>query len=97
MRIISYFLLSAALLSGCATHRNEPLSHEAQTSYYDRNADGKIDLEKHQYPGLADADWELRDDDFDGVYENKVFFGFALKQSAIHIRVPTGLKIERAH
>ena len=95
--MVSYFLLAAAFLSGCATRSNEPLSSEAQVSYYDRNADGKIDLEKHHYPGLADADWELRDDDSDGVYEKKVFFGFALKQSAIHIRVPTGLKIERAH
>ena len=35
----------------------------------------------------------MRDDD-DGRYEKKILFGFAVKESAVDIRVPTGVKIE---
>jgi hypothetical protein len=90
-------LLVAAteFLSGCATHSSDLLEDRAQISYYDRNGDGKVDLEKHQHPGVADADWELRDDDYDGRYEKKILYGFAVKKSAIDIRVPTDVKIEK--
>ena len=30
-----------------------------------------VDAETHHFTGLADADWELRDDDFNGRYEKK--------------------------
>ena len=65
-----------------------------QILYYDRNADGKVDQEKHQYREVADADWELRDEDYDGRYEKKILYGFAVTESAVDIRVPTGVKIE---
>jgi hypothetical protein len=95
MRIHSYILVVAALFCGCATHRSDPLEDRAQISYYDRNGDGKVDLEKHQHPGVSDADWELRDDDYDGRYEKKVLYGFAVQESAVDIRVPTGVRIEK--
>jgi hypothetical protein len=95
MRALRYFSVVAALLSGCATHRTDPLEDRAQISYYDRNGDGKADLEKHQHPGVADADWEARDDDYDGRYEKKILYGFAMQESAVDFRVPTGVKIEK--
>jgi len=96
MRVLTVWLFVAAtaFLSGCATHHSDPLERRAQISYYDRNGDGKVDLEKHQYPGVADADWELRDDDYDGRYEKKILYGFAVTETAVDIQVPTGVKIE---
>ena len=95
MRVLNYFLVVTALFAGCATHSSDPLEDRAQISYYDRNGDGKVDLEKHQHPGVADADWELCDDDYDGRYEKKILYGFAVKESVVDIRVPTGVKIEK--
>lgn len=91
----SFVLIAMTLCAGCAKHSSDPLEDRAQISYYDRNGDGKVDLEKHQHPGVADADWELHDDDYDGRYEKKILYGFAVKESAVDIRVPTGVKIER--
>jgi hypothetical protein len=71
------------------------LEGRAQISCYDRNGDGKVDLEKHQHPGVADADWELRDDDYDGRFEKKILYGFAVQESPVDIPVPTGVKIVR--
>ena len=96
MRTLTICLFAAAVfLSGCANRDGDSLERRAQISYYDRNGDGKVDLEKHQHPGVADADWELRDDDYDGRYEKKILYGFAVKESPVDIRVPTGVKIER--
>ena len=95
MRSIILFLIAVAVASGCATRSSDPLEDRAQISYYDRNGDGKVDLEKHQHPGVEDADWELRDDDHDGRYEKKILYGFAVKELPVDIRVPTGVKIER--
>lgn len=97
MRTLTIYLLAAAtvFLSGCSSRSRDPLEDKAQISYYDRNGDGKVDLEKHQHPGVADADWELRDDDHDGRYEKKVLFGVGVFESAVDIRVPLGVKIER--
>jgi hypothetical protein len=96
MRILTICLLVIApgFFSGCATHDGDSLERRAQISYYDRNGDGKVDLEKHLHPGVADADWQLRDDDYDGSFEKKILYGFAVKDSLVDIRVPTGVKIE---
>jgi hypothetical protein len=95
VRSISLLLLAVALSSGCATRSSDPLEDRAQISYFDRNGDGKVDLEKHQHPGVADADWELRDDDYNGRYEKKILFGVGVFESAVDIQVPVGVKIER--
>jgi hypothetical protein len=99
MKVLTIFLLSAEimLLSGCAIHEGDPLERREKVSYYDRNSDGKVDLEKHQHSGVVDADWDLRDDDYDGRYEKKVLYGFAVKESSEDVRVPTGVKIDRTH
>lgn len=44
---------------------------------------------------MADADWELRDDDHNGRYERKILYGYAVTESVVDIRVPTGVKIEK--
>ena len=79
---ISLLLLLTAFWSGCATHKDSLESRE-QVFYYDRNGDGKVDQERHHYRGVADADWELRDDDYDGRFEKKILYGFAVVESAV--------------
>ena len=93
MRVIGYLFLVSAFFANCGTLHSETLEDHAQILYYDRNGDGEVDLEKHQHPGFTDADWELRDDDYDGKYEKKIHFGLAVLSSVIDIRVPTGVKI----
>lgn len=83
------------LLSGCATLDADLPKFREQISYYDRNGDGKADLETHHHPAIADADWELRDDDYNGRYERKIFHGLAVKQSIVDIPVPTDVKIQK--
>ena len=95
MRSINLFLVAVALSAGCSTRSGDPLEDRARISYFDRNEDGKVDLEKHQHPGVADTDWELRDDDYDGRFEKKIFYGFAVKESPVNIRVATGVRIEK--
>jgi hypothetical protein len=94
MKVLSYFLLMAAFFVNCATLHSEPLKSREQILYYDRNGDGKVDFEEHHYPGTADADWILLDDDCDEKYEKKIHFGLAVLDSNVDIRVPTGVKIE---
>jgi len=94
MRVLAFFLLVVATSwTGCATHRDTMESRE-HISYYDRNGDGKVDLEKHQYRGVADADWELRDDDYDGRYEKKILFGVGIIESAVDLPVPSHVRVE---
>jgi hypothetical protein len=65
-----------------------------RTSYYDRNADGKVDREFHRFEGWADSDWELLDDDFDGRFEKKIRYGVGVLNSIVDISVPKGAPIE---
>ncbi len=101
MRIsaLGLLLLVTAFWSGCATHgdglaSSDGLASREQIFYYDRNGDGKVDAEMHKYRGVADADWELRDDDYDGRYETKILYGFAVKESSVDLPVPTHVHIE---
>jgi hypothetical protein len=95
MRIFAFsvILLVVAFCSGCATHGDSFQSSE-QVLYYDRNSDGKVDQERHHYPGVSDADWELRDDNYDGRYEKKIVYGYAVTESAVDLPVPTHAHIE---
>lgn len=95
MRQLSVILIAACFVCGCASRSSDTLEDRAEISYFDRNGDGKVDLERHTHPGVADADWELRDDDYDGRYEKKILYGFAVKESAVDISVPIGVKIEK--
>ena len=95
MRISPLRLLLAAtvFLSGCAIHESG-LRERSTTSYYDRNVDGRVDLEKHKHSGVADADWELRDDNYNGTYETRDDYWFTVRKSAVALQVPTGVRIE---
>lgn len=94
MRVfLCLLVLGALFLPGCATQSTAPESRE-QVLYYDRNGDGRVDQEKHHFWGGADADWELRDDDYNGRYEKKILHGFALTEWGIDLPVPTNVPIE---
>jgi len=95
MRVFALFLLllGAAFFSSCATQRDTLESRE-QVFYYDRNGDGAVDLERHHYPGVEDADWELHDDDYNGRYEKKILYGYGILESAVDLPVPTHVHIE---
>lgn len=84
---------SACCLGGDAP--NAPLKKREEVRYYDRNGDGKADLETHHYPGMVDADWELRDDDFSGRFEKKVLYGIAIVESRVDIPVPMNVSLEK--
>ena len=95
--LCTLLLLTALFWSGCAQHKesvDDSLKSREQITYYDRNGDGKVDQEKHHYRGVADADWELRDDDYNGRYEKKILYGFAVTESTVDIPVPTHVHIE---
>ncbi|HEY0551503.1 MAG TPA: hypothetical protein VGF13_18005 [Verrucomicrobiae bacterium] len=80
-----YFSLAAAvIISGCVRER---------ISYHDRNGDGLVDLEKHQYR-LTDADWQLQDDDYDGRFDKKIHFGVGATEQAVDLAVPKNVPIQ---
>jgi hypothetical protein len=81
------------IVTAVAAHKGNENRTE-QVLYYDRNGDGRVDLERHHFPGVADADWELRDDKYDGWYEKKILYGYAVEQTAVHLLVPTNVHIE---
>jgi hypothetical protein len=92
-----FFAASGIFPSGCSSaheHSDTHLPKRAEEiRYFDRNGDGKVDLEYHHYPGAADMDWELRDDNYDGRYEKKILYGFAVLESKVDIPVPTNVPI----
>jgi hypothetical protein len=90
-RWLSLILVVFLLFAGCASN-----SHRVQTTYFDRNGDGKVDLEKHQIHNMADGDSELRDDDYNGRYERKIMFGVGVFESKVDLPVPTNVRINKA-
>jgi len=80
-----------ALWAGCAA---DSAARREQVLYYDRNADGRVDQESHVFRAMSDADWELRDDDYDGRYEKKIRYTFTVMESAVDLPVPTHIHIE---
>ena len=63
---------------------------DIQVKYIDRNGDNIIDQEIHQHPCIEDANWELLDNDFDGIYETKIKYGIAPVKSTVNIPVHKG-------
>lgn len=60
MRILCALFVVAMIASwsGCASRDvsgDEIMKRRERVTYYDRNGDGKVDLESHRY-GMADAD-----------------------------------------
>jgi hypothetical protein len=65
-------------------------------TYYDRNGDGRVDLEFHEHPEVADADWQLRDEDYNGRYEIRVQFGAGgVRGNAVDLEVPSKVHISK--
>jgi hypothetical protein len=94
-QIAGLSLVALLFVIGCTRQQNYPPEGPGQVRYFDRNGDGKVDRETHHYPGVADADWELRDDNDDGRYEKKILHGFGVQESVVDIAVPSGVKIEK--
>jgi hypothetical protein len=81
-----YFcLLAAVIVSGCVRDH---------VSYYDRNGDGFVDLEKHHYR-VTDSDWQLQDDNYDRRFETKTIFGVGTVEEAVNLPVPKNVPIQR--
>ncbi len=88
---------AGAFFSGCSSTTDNPQTpspaFKEEIRYYDRNGDGKVDLEYHHYPRIADMDWELRDDNYDGRYEKKIVYGIGVFESPVDIPAPTNATI----
>jgi hypothetical protein len=83
MRRAHLMLIGAVftVAGGCAT----PKRHAVD--YKDTNRDGKIDQEYHSYLA-SDANWELRDENFDGRYDKKISYGYGKDVTLIDKPVP---------
>lgn len=55
---------------------------------------GKVDEEMHRYARAQDADWALRDNDYDGRFEKKILWGVGIFESTVDLPVPTGVHID---
>ena len=83
-------------LTACSNHEDQfekALQKSEIVAYQDRNKDGKVDLERHRFPGFADCDWENRDDNFDGVFEGQWRYEIALRKTTINVPAPTNVVI----
>ena len=58
-------------------------SCEVITTYLDRNKDGKVDREFHDYPCLEDANWELLDENYDQRYDKKILYSIGPIESEV--------------
>ena len=93
-------ITTLCFLSACAT---APTSHQQQTfeeatakvTYYDRNHDGRVDYEMHDF-GCCDRNWALVDTDFNGRFDLLVKWGFSLTKDAVDIRVPENAYISKS-
>ena len=77
--------MAAVIISGCVRDH---------VSYYDRNGDGFVDLEKHHYR-ITDSDWQLQDDNYDRRFEKKTIFGVGAVEQAVDLPVPKNVPIQR--
>ena len=94
MIFLVLFLLAATTSCRQPAKQKDSMESRDQVTYLDRNGDGRADVENHHYPGVADADWQLRDDDFNGRFEKKILFGVGIVESKVDIPVPKGVRIE---
>ena len=83
-------LLAAAALAACAPGGDqgpdERYANEILTRK-DRNKDKVYDYERHHFPGGSQADWEYVDTNFDGVYDQKITYGFTIRTEQVNIPV----------
>jgi hypothetical protein len=95
-------ILLTLTLYGCTNPKVAPQNPDTmptvttaeEITYYDRNGDGIVDREKHHFPGAADMDWELRDENYDGKFEKKILYGVGVIESVVNLPVPTNVTIK---
>jgi hypothetical protein len=97
MRILSILVVTIALV-GCATQAkldqqtSATVSDPAKISYYDRNHDGRVDYEFHDY-GCCDRNWALVDTDFNGRYDLEVLWGDSYQKKPTDLPVAVDVTI----
>ena len=90
-------LLSVVVLFGCATQQqadqaSAAVSEPAKITYYDRNNDGRVDYEYHDF-GCCDRNWGLVDTDFNGRYDLELKWGRAFQRKPADLPVVIGVNI----
>lgn len=83
MRILFLLIVFAGCILGCSIRPAQ------RVIYKDTNGDGKIDQEYHANSG-ADMNWEMKDENFDGRYEKRIYHGFATEVTIIDKPIPKG-------
>lgn len=79
-------LLTLLPLAACTTPRyveRPPIPYEI--TLIDRNNDGLADKKRFHAPGIADVDYDLLDTDYDGAYDQKITYGYALIKTRVQI------------
>ena len=91
-------LIATLTLAGCATQvqPGPPLSFQesdgALVTYKDRNRDGRVDYELHDF-GCCDRNWALVDTDFNGRYDLELQWGEAFERRPVDFPIATGVSI----
>ena len=99
MRILSVLVATIALV-GCATQAKPDrqasapaaVSDPAKITYYDRNHDGRVDYEFHDF-GCCDRNWARVDTDFNGRYDIELKWGRSFQRKPADLPVATGVNI----
>ena len=96
-------IIGIAIVGSCAAVPRQPDSSDIPAfvpgrdlgvvTYYDRNSDGIVDLEFHDF-GCCDRNWALVDTQFSGRYNVKVKWGYSLTTESTNVPVPSDVKIK---
>lgn len=83
-------LIAVLFLAGCATDDHGPDERYANEiiTRKDRNNDGVYDYELHHSRTGDEADWELVDNDYDGVFDEKIRYGYTVRREPVYITIP---------
>ena len=79
---------------GCAQRSAGSFSGKPEVSYFDRNGDGQVDVATYYYPPDFEDGYKLRDDDYDGRFETKVYYGWGTLAEPVDVPVPKKVKLE---
>ena len=91
-------LITTLFLIGCATetplssHGSAETSDTGVVTYYDRNSDGRVDYELHDF-GCCDRNWALVDTDFSGRYDLELRWGYSYAERPTDSPIPTWVSI----